>query len=211
LEELSRPPIIDTKGKNLKAGLRRAGQILFSDGIVAFPTETFYGLAVNALKEKAIGRLFSVKKRPSDRPVLILIPSLECLGRYVTQVPEIAIRLIDRFWPGGLTMLFQARSDVSSLLTAGSGKIGVRLSSHPIATGLAKIIDAPITGTSANISGYPPCTNAYEVRDHLKEEVDLILDGGDAKGGKGSTILDVTVVPPRILREGVISTDDLGL
>jgi L-threonylcarbamoyladenylate synthase len=213
LEELTdKPPVIKTDKKdNLRAGLARAGQILLTGGAVAFPTETFYGLAVNALNEGAIGRLFTIKKRRSDSPVLILIPSLECLGRYVEQVPETARIHMKKFWPGGLTLLFRAGPSISRLLTAGTGKIGIRLSSHPIATGLAKAIDAPITGTSANISGQPPCTNADEVLHSLKDRVDLILDGGETIGGKGSTILDVTADPPRILREGTISADELGL
>lgn len=213
MEELTdKPPIIKTDTKdNLSTGLAKAGQLLLKGGIVAFPTETFYGLAVNALNESAISRLFTVKKRRSDSPVLILIPSLECLGRYVEQVPEIAQLYMERFWPGGLTLLFRAGSSISRLLTAGTGKIGIRLSSHPIATGLAKAIDAPITGTSANISDHPPCTNADEVLDSLKDGVDLILDGGATKVEKGSTILDITVDPPRILREGVISAHELSL
>jgi L-threonylcarbamoyladenylate synthase len=213
LEELTdKPPVIKTDKKDrLHTGLARAAQILLTGGMVAFPTETFYGLAVSALNEGAIGRLFAVKKRRSDSPVLILIPSLECLERYVKQVPETARVYMEKFWPGGLTLLFWAGPSISRLLTAGTDKIGIRLSSHPIATGLAKAIDAPITGTSANISGQPPCTNAHEVRDSLKGGVDLVLDGGETKGGKGSTILDVTANPPRILREGLISADNLGI
>ena len=213
MEDLTgKPAIIKThKEEHLGTGLARAGQILLDGGLVAFPTETFYGLAVNALNEEAVGRLFALKKRGNDRPILILIPSLEYLERYVEQVPEIASMLIKRFWPGGLTLLFRAGPSIPGLLTAGTGKIGIRLSSHPVATGLAKAVDSPITGTSANISGQPPCTNAGEVRDSLKGGVDLILDGGETKGGKGSTVLDITVNPPRIFREGEISADNLGL
>lgn len=192
------------------AGLEEAKDVLLSGGVVAFPTESFYGLAVNAMDEKAIDRLFSIKNREPDLPVLILIPSLDTLNIYVEEIPEIARILIKQFWPGGLTMLFKAMPCISQRLTAGTGKIGVRLSSHPIATALAQTIKAPITGTSANISGRPACMRAMEVYNDFKKGV-LILDGGETGGGKGSTILDVTVKPPKIMREGMIGSDRLGL
>ena len=196
--------------EDLRAGLDKARQILLSGGVVAFPTESFYGLAVNATDEAAIRSLFAIKKRRSDRPVLILIPSLDVLERYVNNIPKIAHKLIEKFWPGGLTLLFEAGPDVSPMLTAGTGKIGIRLSCHPIATALAQSIGLPITGTSANISDSPACINAEEVYLAFDEEVNLILDGGETQGGKGSTILDVTVKPPLILREGMIGKRQLG-
>jgi L-threonylcarbamoyladenylate synthase len=207
LEALNdKPPVIRTHNeKDLRNGVDRARHIILSGGIVAFPTESFYGLAVNASDENAIGRLFKIKKRMDNMPVLVLIPSLEYLKGYVADVPEIALRLIGRFWPGGLTLLFKAGSAISPLLTADTRKIGIRISSHPLAAALARAVDSPITGTSANISGKPGCVTAKEVYSSLGRGVDLILDGGETKGGKGSTILDVTVDPPEIIREGMIS------
>ena len=205
-----KPPVIRTGNEEeLRNGVDRARHIILSGGIVAFPTESFYGLAVNASDENAIGRLFKIKKRMNNMPVLVLIPSLEYLKGYVADVPEIALRLIGRFWPGGLTLLFKAGSGISPLLTSGTGKIGVRISSHPLAAALARAVDSPITGTSANISGRPGCVTAKEVYYSLGRGVDLILDGGETKGGKGSTILDVTVDPPEIIREGMISREQL--
>lgn len=205
-----KPPVIRTHNeKDLRNGVDRARHIILSGGIVAFPTESFYGLAVNASDENAIGRLFKIKKRLYNMPVLVLIPSLEYLKGYVADVPEIALRLIGRFWPGGLTLLFKAGSGISPLLTADTRKIGVRISSHPLAAALARAVDSPITGTSANISGKPGCVTAKEVYSSLGRDVDLILDGGETKGGKGSTILDVTVDPPEIIREGMISREQL--
>jgi L-threonylcarbamoyladenylate synthase len=211
LEALTdKPPVIRTGNEEeLRNGVDRARHIILSGGIVAFPTESFYGLAVNASDENAIGRLFKIKKRMDNMPVLVLIPSLEYLKGYVAHVPEIALRLIGRFWPGGLTLLFKAGSGISPLLTSGTGKIGVRISSHPLAAALARAVDSPITGTSANISGKPGCVTAKEVYSSLGRGVDLILDGGETKGGKGSTILDVTVDPPEIIREGMISREQL--
>ena len=210
MEGIKRPEILKTDTEeNFRISLAKARHFLLREGVVAFPTESFYGLGVNAMDEKSIKRLFTIKNRADNNPILILIPSLESLHRYVMEIPLIATRLMDQFWPGGLTLIFNAGKTVSPLLTSGSGKIGIRLSSHPVATALAEAIDGPITGTSANISGYPPCILAEEVRESLGHELDAILDGGETNGGKGSTILDVTVTPPAILREGMILWKDL--
>jgi len=198
------------RDEGLKEGLEKAGNILSGGGAVAFPTESFYGLGVNATNEKAVQRLFAIKKRRGDHPVLILIPTREMLDQYVASVPNIANKLIKRFWPGGLTMVFEAGPNTPTSLTAGTGKIGVRVSSHPIATGLTLNAGLPITGTSANVSGGSACIKAEEVFRSLGNTVDLILDGGETQGGKGSTILDVTVNPPRVLREGMVGREDLN-
>ena len=131
------------------------------------------------------------------------------LDQYVAHVPNVANTLIREFWPGGLTMVFEKGPKTPGALTAGTGKIGVRLSSHPIATGLAQTMGLPITGTSANVSGEPACIKAEEVSRSLGSTVDLILDGGRCEGGLGSTILDVTVKPPKVLREGMVSREEL--
>ena len=199
---------IDTE-ETLQAGLKRAAEVIISGGVVAFPTESFYGLAVNARDEEAIQRLFRIKGRQSDSPILILISSPGALDQYVVHISEIAHKIIRQFWPGGLTLVFEARPAISPLLTANTGKIGLRLSSHPVATALAGAAGVPITGTSANISGRPACINAREVFHSLGKGVDLILDGGRTRGGKGSTVLDVSVNPPVILREGMVDREEL--
>ena len=204
-------PIINVgPSRNIQDAVNKAAEILLSGGLVAYPTESFYGLAADATNESAIKRLFSLKERQNDRPVLILISSAEILVLYVKSIPSIACRLIEEFWPGGLTLIFEAGPKVSPLLTAGTGKIGVRLSPHPVVTALANTLGHPITGTSANISGKPACLNAEEVLHSLGEGVDLILDGGSTTGKVGSTILDITVYPPKILREGMIHRDKLN-
>jgi len=208
---------LDETGKKRKARIIRLGQsgdfqkdvqtaadILLSGGLVVCPTESVYGLAVDAANEEAVKRLFLVKRRQPGLPILILLPSAEALSKYAAHIPSVARRLIEEFWPGGLTIVFEARQTVSSLLTAGTGKIGVRLSIHPVATALAQAAGAAITGTSANMSGFPACCNAKEVLRVFEEKVDLVLDCGEVKGGGGSTILDVTFDPPRILRDGMI-------
>ena len=189
--------------------LKRAKEVLLQGGLVACPTESFYGIAVDATNEEAIRRLFVLKKRAAEHPILLLIPSVELLSEYVIRIPPVAHQLINEFWPGGLTLIFEASKRISPLLTAGTGKIGLRLSNHPLATALAQIIGAPVTGTSANISGAPPCCNAKEVLVAFREDIDLIIDGGETTGGIGSTILDVTVDPPQILRNGMIQRRQL--
>jgi L-threonylcarbamoyladenylate synthase len=197
--------IIDvTNPDAVAAGLAKAAEVILSGGVVAIPTESFYGLAVNAMDEEAIRRLLSVKRIRESHPILILILTMGTVERLVQGVPPLARRLIDEFWPGGLTLVFHAGERISSLLTGGTGKIGIRLSSHPIASGLAQKAGLPITGTSANPTGEPPCTRAEEVSQALGAEVDVILDGGATEGAVGSTVLDVTVDPPRILREGMV-------
>ena len=196
--------------RNFREVIQEAAQVIHGGGVVAVPTESFYGLAVHALDEKAIGRLFAVKRRREDNPVLILIPSKEGLSSYVTEVHEKDRKLMKRFWPGGLTMVFFAGPILPRSLTAGTGKIGVRLSSHPVPTELARAVGAPITGTSANRSGRPSCSTAEEVMEALGEDIDLILDGGKTAGGKGSTVLDVTTDPPVVLREGIVSRNELS-
>lgn len=181
-----------------------AAQCLLSGGLVAHPTESFYGLAVDATNQNAIKKLFSLKERQIKHPILILIPSVEILKQYVEHIPTIAHQLIEAFWPGGLTLVFKASQKVSPLLTAGTGKIGIRFSSHDMATALTRAIEVPITGTSANISGKTACRTAKEVLHTFGEKVDLILDGGETKGKIASTVLDVTVDPPKILRQGMV-------
>ncbi len=192
-----------------KAALKHAGDVLLSGGVVAFPTESFYGLAVDITNDKAIKKLFSLKQRDRNNPILILLPEKEALKKYVADIPEQAVKLINAFWPGGLTLVLNASSAISPLLTADTSKIGVRYSSHPVATALARVIGRPVTGTSSNISGRPPCTRADEVYDSFGASIDLILDNGTTAGDIGSTILDVTVDPCVVIREGMVTREDI--
>jgi L-threonylcarbamoyladenylate synthase len=199
-------PVIQVNGiKPDEKAIRRAVRIILDGGMVAFPTESFYGLGVDAMGKESVERLFRIKARDQGQPILILIPSLETLGNYAAAVPKVARELMKAFWPGGLTLVFEATGQVLPLLTGGTGKIGVRLSSHPVAALLARTLGSPITGTSANLSGYPPARSAGKVARDLGKQVDLIVDGGRTPEGKASTVLDVTVDPPVVLREGMIS------
>jgi L-threonylcarbamoyladenylate synthase len=203
-EKRNNPVIRIDSSKNFQAFISRAAECLLSGGLVAYPTESFYGLAVDVTNEEAIKRLFLVKRRRTSNPVLILIPSVDLLSLYVDTIPPIAHRLMEEFWPGGLTLVFGASPNVSPLLSAGTGKIGARLSSHPVAMALTHAVGVPISGTSANISGRPACRNAEEVLSAFGEKVALILDGGETFGEVGSTVLDVTMHPPQVLRQGMV-------
>jgi len=179
-------------------------EILRSGGVVAYPTETFYGLGVHALNEEAVKKIYAIKKRDFYQPLLILIPHRGVLPLYVRDVPKGALMLIERFWPGPLTLIFFASSHLPSMLLGEADKIAIRVSSHPIAQALTEWLNAPITSTSANISGaQSPCT-AEEVSSQLENKIDLLLDGGRTQGEKPSTIIDVTVSPPRLIRDGAI-------
>jgi L-threonylcarbamoyladenylate synthase len=193
--------------ESMRMALDHAKEVILSGGVVAVPTESFYGLGVNVMDANAIHRLMAIKKRPEKKPILILISSADELERYVVHVPPVAVKLIHHFWPGGLTLVFQGKENLSPLLTSSPGQIGVRLSSHPVPTELVRLAGCAITGTSANLSGEPPCKSAAEVMNALADDIDLVIDGGETSGGKASTVLDVTVQPPEILREGMISRE----
>jgi len=195
--------------ESLREGINEAVKVISEGGIVAFPTESFYGLGVDATNPHAIKRLFRIKKRDPDLPILILISSLRRLPKYVASIPPGAKRIGKEFWPGGLTMIFRSSPVLPSVLTAGKGKVGIRVSSHPLANALSRAVDVPITGTSANISRRPPCIMADQVVGCLGDDLDLILDGGITEGGYPSTILDVTCDPPLIIREGIIKADEI--
>ena len=203
------PPRALDGGEGQRVGLNKAASIIRSGGVVAFPTESFYGLGVSAWDEKAIQRLFAIKKREESQPLLLLIPTASLLNQYVIRIPDIASQIMEEFWPGGLTLIFEANPDLPHLLTSGTGKIGLRISSHPVATALAQAVGAPITGTSANISGQAACSSAEAVRHSLGRSVDFVLDGGETEGGKGSTVMDITVDPPVVLREGMVTREQL--
>jgi len=198
-----------TSDESLQKGLIEAVKIISEGGIVAFPTESFYGLGVDATNTEAVENLFQIKKRDHNLPILILISSMSNLPQCVTYIPLSAKRLGEKFWPGGLTMVFQSSPVVSSALTSSTGKVGVRISSHPLAHTLSKALHVPITGTSANISGKPPCLKADQVVEYFNSAVDIILDGGETQGKCPSTILDVTTDPPVIIREGMVKGEEI--
>ncbi len=188
---------------DLHALSERARALLQRGGLVAFPTETFYGLGVNPFDEQAVDRLLRVKGREDHKPILVLIGSVAQLSSLVQDVPPVATILIEAFWPGPLTILLPALPSLPHNLTAGTGTVGIRLSSCDPLTALLRLV-GPVTGTSANCAGQPPACTAQLVEQELGREIDLILDGGPTAGGPPSTVLDVRR-PVRIIREGAVT------
>ncbi|MDP3939965.1 MAG: L-threonylcarbamoyladenylate synthase [Deltaproteobacteria bacterium] len=191
------------------AALDRVVEALRRDGLVAYPTETFYGLGANAASPLALDRLYEAKGRPEALPVSVIVADAAALAPLVAEVPISARKLMDAFWPGPLTLVFRAAPGLSDRLTAGTGRIGARVSSHPVAAALAARCGFPITATSANLSGAPEASSAGAIDPALREALDLVVDGGPTPGGPASTILDVTVDPPRVLRAGRVTESEI--
>ncbi|MEN6621219.1 MAG: L-threonylcarbamoyladenylate synthase [Smithella sp.] len=187
-----------------EAVFRKTAEILAVGGVIAYPTETFYGLGVDATNENAIRKIYDIKGRNFNNPISVIIGRKKDLKQLVKEIPATAIELLEEFWPGPLTIVFEASDKVSPLLTAKTNKIGIRISSNRGATAIAQKLGRPLTATSANLSGAPECTNATEVARQIGDKIDAIIDMGETPGGRGSTIIDVTVNPPNILREGII-------
>ncbi|QTA82700.1 Sua5/YciO/YrdC/YwlC family protein [Desulfonema limicola] len=186
-----------------------AALIIKKGGLVVFPTTSLYGIGCDAFNIKALEKLFKIKKRSLKNPVLVLIHDKKTLNILVKNIPDSADRIMDNFWPGGITIVFKAKSTLPSILTSGTGKIGVRLCKHPVSHALTRSFSGPITGTSANISGRPGCADISQLGHEISSSVDLILDSGTLKGGTGSTIIDVTGHMPVILRQGITKISDV--
>jgi L-threonylcarbamoyladenylate synthase len=186
------------------AALADAVAALRAGRVIAFPTETFYGLGAAALTPAAVRQVFEVKGRPEDKPLLVLVDSIAMVERLAVEIPERARVLMEHHWPGALTLVLSARPDVPSGVTGGSGTVGVRLSAHPVAQALVRALGQPITAPSANPSGLPPPSTAAEVVGYFPRGLAIVLDAGATAGGAPSTVLDVTVDPPRVLRAGAV-------
>ena len=189
--------------------LRHAAAILRDGGLVAFPTETVYGLGANALDETAVKSIFLAKGRPSDNPLIVHIADSSELTGIVEGIPSAAPLLIEHFWPGPLTLVMNKSQKISHAVSAGLETVAVRLPAHPIAQALIRESGVPIAAPSANLSGRPSPTSAEHVITDLMGKVDMIIDGGSANVGLESTVLDLTVNPPMILRPGGITPGQL--
>lgn len=186
-----------------------AAAVLEQGGLVAFPTETVYGLGANALDSTAVARIFTAKGRPASDPVIVHLYELLQLEQVAVDVPDLAYKLADRFWPGPLTLVLKRHSAVPSLVSAGMETVGVRMPNHPIPLALFRASKVPVAAPSANRFARPSATTAQHVLEDLNGRVEIILDGGPAMIGLESTILDVTRTPPAILRPGGISLETL--
>ncbi len=191
------------------ADISRAAAILRKGGLVAFPTETVYGLGANALNERAVARVFEVKGRPRFDPLIVHIAGMEWLERLTTEFPPPARQLAEQFWPGPLTLVLPKTSAVPDLVTAGGSTVAVRMPDHPVALGLLRAADLPIAAPSANLFGRISPTNAEHVREQLGPLIDLILDGGPCRIGVESTVLQLTPQGPLLLRPGGTTLEEI--
>ena len=189
--------------------IRRAAAILRGGGLVAFPTETVYGLGVNALDPVAVASVFEAKGRPADDPLIVHVIGAEALGLLVTEVPSVAQQLAEAFWPGPLTLVLPRSAAVPDGVTAGLDTVAVREPSHPVARALIRAAGIPVAAPSANPFGRTSPTTAEHVIKDLEGRVDAVLDGGACPIGIESTVVDCTVSPPRLLRPGGVSLESL--
>ena len=185
--------------------INQAGEIIRQGGLVAFPTETVYGLGADALNEEAAAKIYAAKGRPSDNPLIAHIADLEMLKPLVEEIPPVAEKLMDAFWPGPMTLIFNKSNLVPKGTTGGLDTVAVRYPNHPIAQALIKAAGVSIAAPSANLSGKPSPTLGEHVVDDMDGRIDMIIDGGMVGMGLESTIIDVTVNPPMILRPGFIT------
>jgi L-threonylcarbamoyladenylate synthase len=189
----------------------RAAEIIKKGGIVAFPTETVYGLGADAFNPLAVVRIFEVKKRPHFDPLIVHVAGRGDLEKLVMEVPFKAIKLIDRFWPGPLTVVLSKKENVPDIVTSGLPTVAVRMPNHPIALSLIEKSGCPIAAPSANPFGYISPTTAEHVQEQLGDQVDLILDGGPCEVGVESTIVSFLEERPKLLRPGGISLEEIEL
>lgn len=185
--------------------IKQAGEIIRNGGLVAFPTETVYGLGANALDERAAAKVYMAKGRPSDNPLIAHISDLRMLNDIVSEVPDIAKKLMEAFWPGPMTLIFQKSGVVPKGTTGGLDTVAVRYPNHPVACAVIDAAGVSVAAPSANLSGKPSPTLGEHVIDDMDGLIDMIIDGGMVGMGLESTIIDVTVTPPMILRPGFIT------
>lgn len=202
--------IIKFSGKHPNSnGIKDAVAVLHSGGLVAFPTETVYGLGADALNEEAVRKIFEAKGRPSDNPLIVHVASLEIAWHFTTEISDKGLQLAKRFWPGPLTLVVKRKAIVPDIVTAGLNTIALRIPNHTVTLDLLKRFKGGIVGPSANISGRPSPTSAGHVYQDLNGKIDIILDAGPTTIGMESTVIDVTVDPPLILRIGGLSREDI--
>lgn len=192
-----------------KHEIDRAAGLLRSGALVAVPTETVYGLAADALNAAAVEAIYTAKGRPESKPVSVLVTGMEMVETVCREIPPLAYRLADAFWPGPLTMVLPDGGAVPSAVTAGGDTLGVRCPDHPVTLSLIRALGRPLAAPSANLSGAPSPRSAGEVMEALDGKIAAILDGGSCTVGVESTILDLTVTPPRVLRMGGLSSEIL--
>ncbi len=199
---------IDPKAPD-PADIERAVGFLREGQVIAYPTETIYGLGADVQDKKAVKRIYDLKARDYGLPISILVADLRMLRDVVSDVPDRALLLMRKFWPGALTILFPASQIIPKGLVTNTGKVGVRISSHPVASALVEQFGRPMTTTSANLSGFPPSLSVKHVHKYFGEKLPCIIDGGECEPSRGSTVVDMSDETMRIIRDGTIPADEV--
>ncbi len=187
----------------------RCSDVISAGGVIAYPTDTFYGLGADPRNPDAVKRLFEIKGRPAGQPILLLLHDRSMVREWAQGITSEAAALMDAFWPGPLTLVFTALPTVLQELTGGTGRIGLRVPGNTVTRRLLEALGTALTGTSANRSGGPDLQTARDVAGVLGERVDLILDAGRTSGGKASTVVDVSAAGLTLVREGAVSEQEL--
>lgn len=187
-----------------------AARIISTGGVIAFRTDTFYGLGADPSNPAALQKIRKLKGTEENKPILLLISDTDQLDRFIREQSNLFRSLATRFWPGPLTLIGAAHPELPTELTAGTSSIGVRLPDEENVRVLVRVCGGALTATSANISGQPPARTATEVDNYFSEEIDLIIDGGEVTATEASTVLDVSGTEPRLVREGAVSREELA-
>ena len=204
-----RTPIVKIDPAHTERAYSRCRDVIRAGGVIAYPTDTVYGLGADPKNIRAVRKLFSIKGRQADRPILLLIKDASEVRDWASEVNPAAERLMKKFWPGPLTLVFKAKPNVMTELTGGTGTIGLRVPGNALTRQLLAALGTALTGTSANISGRPSLCTAREASEVIGGMVDLVLDGGRAEGGNPSTVVDVSSERPKVIREGAIPSPEI--
>ena len=196
---------------NTEAVFANARTVLLAGGVVAYPTDTFYGLGVDPFNREAVNRVFELKGREKNKPLILLISSRAQLETMVKEITPTHSALIQKFWPGPLTLLFKPGSVIPENVSAGSNRIGIRQPGNTMTRNLISALGKPITAPSANLSGESPPITAKQVQQSFGNRVDLIFDGGTCQGGRPSTLVDAVEMPVRLVRQGVIAFSEIEM
>lgn len=189
--------------------IAEAVAVLRSGGLVVYPTRCLYGLGGDAGNPEAAAKVFEAKGRPESQPVSVICSTPAMIASIVQAVPPLAQTIMDHFWPGSVTIVMPANQSLPALLTADTGKIGIRRPAHAVAEALAAALGRPITATSANRSGSEGCYRVEDLSPEVLAHVDLVLDAGDLDGGVGSTVVDASGEAPVIIREGLVAAEEI--
>ena len=190
--------------------LEKAAELIKQGKIVVFPTETVYGIGTNGLNEDAVKRLYEVKERPFNKPITLLVSDMKMINQIAKDITEIEYKIMEKFFPGPLTVILKKKDNVPNIVTAGKDTVGVRMPRGEIARKIAEEAEVPIAAPSANITGEPSGTNLQEIRKKFEGKVDLFIDGGISELGLASTIVQVIDGKPQILRQGSISLEEIN-